>query len=529
MTRALLLSLVLSLAFVGAARAAVAERLSALAIDESLRPIHPGVPGKSPFWNAGAKQFIFAPAFDIAAVKGAGCYRFTLVSADGTSHSFEAGEPWARLTPVWKALPVGATRLKVEALNRLGGEVVAVAGEREFHRAAVFNGPYGKPVMPYEQSARIALAGVVHEPFVQHWLKTGRPDPQYPLYRYSSKIIGKLLTACALYARQSPRPDDADELLEIARRAADYLIDISMPAGGPLEGMPPTYHDAASTERENDHWTMMMTPAEAGRGYLDLYDATGEAKYLDAARRIADAYARLQLPSGTWPLKVDNRTNQPLAAIDLIPAEVIEFLDRPVTGYQDESYQPALDRAVRWMMEEPMRTFNWQAQFDDAKLRGAYENLAKHEACMFAAYLFRHARKDARRIEMAGELLRFAEDQFVIWEPPPPASGNRFEDPGQWFYPCSAEQYAMFEPISGSSAFMIIAYVRAYEATGDALHLAKAESLANALTEAQAHYHGRYPTRMYRNRDRTYWLNSTVNTIRAMQYLAEHTQARKRG
>jgi hypothetical protein len=34
---------------------------------------------------------------------------------------------------------------------------------------------------------------------------------------------------------------------------------------------------------------------------------------------------------------------------------------------------------------------------------------------------------------------------------------------------------------------------------------------------------------MYRNRDRTYWLNSTVNTIRAMQYLAEHTQARKRG
>ena len=38
--------------------------------------------------------------------------------------------------------------------------------------------------------------------------------------------------------------------------------------------------------------------------------------------------------------------------------------------------------------------------------------------------------------------------------------------PENWFTPCSLEQYAMFEPISGSSAFMIVAYIRAYEATG---------------------------------------------------------------
>src|SRR5207249_12146379 len=90
--------------------------------------------------------------------------------------------------------------------------------------------------------------------------------------------------------------------------------------------------------------------------------------------------------------------------------------------------------------------------------------------------------------------------------------------------PCSAEQYAMFEPISGSSAFMIMSYIRAYQATGKTLYLAKAESLANALTLAQEHYRGRYPTRMYKTQDRTYWINSAVNTVRAMDMLAKAAQ-----
>jgi uncharacterized protein YyaL (SSP411 family) len=80
----------------------------------------------------------------------------------------------------------------------------------------------------------------------------------------------------------------------------------------------------------------------------------------------------------------------------------------------------------------------------------------------------------------------------------------------------------MFEPISGSSAFMIVAYVRAFEVTGKAVYLSKARSLGNALTLAQEHYRGRYPTRMYKTRDRTYWVNSTVNTARAMSLLAQH-------
>src|SRR5207249_4303298 len=129
-----------------------------------------------------------------------------------------------------------------------------------------------------------------------------------------------------------------------------------------------------------------------------------------------------------------------------------------------------------------------------------------------------------RDIALAEELLNFSEDQFVVWEKPPelpPRQGNEKLDPKHWITPCSLEQYAMFEPISGSSAFMIMTYVRAYEVTGKKLYLLKAQSLANALTVAQQRHHGRYPTRMI-DEDLAYWLNSTVNCVKAMQMLARH-------
>src|SRR5207253_1123207 len=131
--------------------------------------------------------------------------------------------------------------------------------------------------------------------------------------------------------------------------------------------------------------------------------------------------------------------------IDLIPSEVINFLDRLVTHYDKPQHQSTLERAVAWVIDNSVRTMNWQAQFDDAKLRGAYQNLSKHEACQFAMYLFAHGQQNPTHVAIAEDLLRFAEDQFVTWEQPPDDLKLRGENlkPQFWFTPCSLEQYAM--------------------------------------------------------------------------------------
>src|SRR6266496_3203979 len=116
------------------------------AVAESLKPIHPM--GDKPSWNKEAKQFIWAPAFGLHEIEGAKAYRVTLLATDRQARSFEAEIPWAALTPIWKDVPVGGAFLQVLALNRAGGDGIAVVRTRSFHRAAVFNGPYGHAVLP---------------------------------------------------------------------------------------------------------------------------------------------------------------------------------------------------------------------------------------------------------------------------------------------------------------------------------------------------------------------------------------------
>src|SRR4051812_38479525 len=57
-------------------------------VEESLTPIRPGVPGRAPFWNEHAKQFIWAPAFDFKPVESTRAYRFVVKSESGQTHTF---------------------------------------------------------------------------------------------------------------------------------------------------------------------------------------------------------------------------------------------------------------------------------------------------------------------------------------------------------------------------------------------------------------------------------------------------------
>src|SRR3989339_843220 len=100
------------------------EKLYQQAVEESLIPIRPGIPGQRPFWNTKATQFISVPSFDFKPVEGAEYYRFTAVSDNGKKHIFEAEKPWAPLTPIWAQLPVGDVSLTVEGLDAKNGKVL---------------------------------------------------------------------------------------------------------------------------------------------------------------------------------------------------------------------------------------------------------------------------------------------------------------------------------------------------------------------------------------------------------------------
>jgi hypothetical protein len=474
------------------------------AIKESMLPIRPGEPGKAPFWNGHTRRFINIPSFDFKTVGNAVKYRYTATSDVNTiSYTFEAEDPWSLLTPVWQELPVGMVYLKVEGLDR-NNEIAGLAGERMFYKAAAFNGPYNLPVRDYRSSVILNMESLLEQEYYRRWKTDTIPSPHYRLYCYPSKIIGSIVQAMTMYAGLSEK--DRKDALNMARNAARYLIRNSMPQGSPLEYFPPTYEDRPNTTgiaRERKDQLMMFYPAITGSTYLDLYDATGETEFLEASLRIARTYSKTQLPEGSWPLMVRIQNGEPVEQNLVVPTDIINFLDRLVRGYGNTQFRETSEKAFDWIMEHPVKTFHWEGQFEDVGYSKHYSNMERGKPLSFAIILLSRSDLEPGYIELAEELIRFAEDQFVVWEQP--LSRELFRTPQQqipsrsyltstWLTPCVLEQYGYYTPIDASSASAISAYQKAYEVTGKELYLAKAITLADNQTVAQELGGGIYPT-----------------------------------
>jgi maltose/maltodextrin transport system substrate-binding protein len=273
---------------------------------------------------------------------------------------------------------------------------------------------------------------------------------------------------------------------------------------------------------------MTTSGAESGLYYVEIHRATRDPKYLQAAVRIAETYARHQAPDGSWPLFVRGHEGTLVTENVMIPTMVVEFLDRLGEATGSDRFAAMRDRAVAWVEANPVRSWNWQGQFEDVKPQPPYQNLTKHDACDFAIHLLRAKAHSAAQRALGLDLLRFAEDQFVMWAQPPTATPGKQSPDGvagaksnRWMLPCVLEQYRCYAPVCASSAKLVRTYLAAYGATRDELFLVKARAIAATLTRTQANTKapGRYLTWLMQPTG-FMWFNCELMAVQAMQELA---------
>ena len=489
-----------------------------VAWENSAIPVRPGESATDSFWNKFSERFIYAPAFDFKQIDGADTYRFEVLSlADSQRWTFQDPSPFAPLSPVWTEMPVGSYQLKVVGVAEDGKEI-GVSGTREFYRAAPFDGIYhAPPEMPYAESAMLALETLLDRDFVQYWLEHGKPDPSYGWYRYPSKIYSALVVGAVTQARLKEGTEAAEEATKLAQIVADELIRISFEKGAPYEFFPPTYHgypdyfEPGESHMSYDR-SMTIQGADAGHAYLDLYDLTGEEKYLEAAKRIAGTYLKTQLDNGSWYLYVNNKTGEKIEDNVAIPTAMINYFNRLRKDYEVEGLEEATEAALDYVMENPVKTFNWQGQFEDISARQPYENQSREQACDLAIYLLKNNPDDPESVSLAEDLIRYSEDQFVIWERPKPIIApekNPGSLPQNWITPSVQEHYAYWRPISRAAGIMVDTYWEAYVATGKERYLAKAKSIANTFPEVQQYHDGNYVTHFTKHK-MNFWLNNAV-------------------
>lgn len=496
---------------------------------------HLGGVDNRPFWNGHATQFMFVPAFDFPKIRRANAYQFTAEDKDGVKHTFKAEKPTASLEPIWKDIPAGIVHLKVETLNA-NGETEHIVGARSFYKLTPFPGreAYPAKARSYRDCALNAYRYIYNDEAVQHWLKYGKPMADYAHNVYPSKTIDSVVRAMVNYAKLEP--SCAENALKLACRAADYLLSISFEDDHPLAGLPPTYsfkdlneeavNKVAPAAKGCAGTTMMIYPISAGIAYLTLAEATGDTKYFDAALRIAEYYKATVLPCGSWYLLYDCATGKPLSDNICVCFRMVDFFNMLYKKTQDEVWHKLEMGHYQYIKDKCLKDYKWEGQFEDVPVSLPYENLTHFPPDDLIDYITNNFADDEKMVDVAVDLMRFIEDQFVVWDKYP--EWNITWEGIPWHYPAGLEQYSCYSPIDGSTAAIMMSFVNMYKLTGKRLYLEKAMTLADMITRVQNSETGGIPTFWMGENCwygfENFWINSLIGTSDFMATIAEITE-----
>lgn len=153
---------------------------------------------------------------------------------------------------------------------------------------------------------------------------------------------------------------------------------------------------------------------EDGYGYLRLYEMTGNAKYLRAAIRCADALVKnfkagdeLNSP---WPYRSFARDNRidggkgmfPYSANVVEPIMLMDELMRLDQG-DATSYKRVREGAWAWLMKYPMQNNVWVGYFED--VHASMENMNQVIPLEFARYVLLHPERDLEWREHSRKLI----------------------------------------------------------------------------------------------------------------------------
>jgi len=477
--------------------------LAKQAFEEACSPkttAHHGGGAGRPYWNTQSFQYMYTPSFQFQNIPGCKQYRYTAVDEKGEMHCFLTDDASALLTPIWREIPEGVVELTVHALNEDGSDRYLV-GARTFFKLASFPDDLPPAAIPYRECAKRAYDYAYNQTFIQHWLIYGTPDPDYDLNVYPNKMVCSVINNMLNYARL--RPEIKENAMKIAVNAADFLLSITEPDGRPLAGIPPTYYTKFRpnpeqrdniTADERGGTIMMIYPPKAGVCYLKLEKITGDKKYYDAAMKIAEFYRDHIQPNGSWYLILDRETGEPTKLNYVTPLEsVAPFLRAMYDRTGDVTWRELADRTLAYTEREQLGTYNWEGQFEDSEVSANYSNLTHYGAISLARYYVENYPDNPEIMERAKELMRFVEDQFVVWKRPAPWNKHHY-DTSKWYTPAGLEQYHWHMPIDASTANILLAFLAFYNAGCGELYLAKARALADQITRMQQKESGRIPT-----------------------------------
>jgi hypothetical protein len=160
---------------------------------------------------------------------------------------------------------------------------------------------------------------------------------------------------------------------------------------------------------------------EMGHAFARLHQATGDPRYLDAARLCADALVTHVRPGhrtrSPWPFRVDARTGarvrEDYGANVLGPIKLFDEMAR--LGQGDlAAYARVRGEALAWLLAYPVRTHLWDGYFEDIAITAEPgENGNQYTPLETARYLMDHPEVDPAWSEHVAGILAWVTESFA--------------------------------------------------------------------------------------------------------------------
>jgi hypothetical protein len=265
------------------------------------------------------------------------------------------------------------------------------------------------------------------------------------------------------------------EWLLRARDLADWNLAHSTPAADVYADLPySTFRNGQPGGNQDKDSIEPDKAAFLGTGYLAVYEATAEKKYLDAARKIADTLVRRQREDGSWPFRVVPEDGKVFQDFGGAPVFFVEFLEAMVRHEDKATYHRAHQGALTYMLGTNVEKNLWGTYHEDVGVKEA-GYLSAEPMSFTADYLFRHGKAHPEYVEMGRYVIRRMEEKLVHTEGHAAAPA-----------PAVAEQVTFDHIMPGHTARYCLALADLYSLTRDEQVKRRAMSGMNAVTYMQA-------------------------------------------
>jgi hypothetical protein len=261
-----------------------------------------------------------------------------------------------------------------------------------------------------------------------------------------------------------------DKYLDIARKVGDWHLKNRTPADWKFPHAPPSVVNFKDDGQwEGQDWGLEVDKsAYMGVAYLRLSAATGEEKYLRAARDIAETLRKHQRPDGSWPFRINAQTGEVKQGYACSQLWHVWFFNRLADVTGDGADRQRARRALRWLLENPVKTNKWLGLYGD--IPSGAQSYDQWVALETAMYVLDHRDEvpDARTI--AQGIMKWVQSRLVV------DYGLHEKVPGV------VEQSDYKIVLTHHQLRLAELHAKLFEATGDAAHKRSAIETANSVT-----------------------------------------------